>query len=150
MVSVKQVSRWCPACRQQIRWNQGVLSLQMGENFLNNHSVFDAGDHFGRTAAGTACLNVVMNTRPCHFVWVIAAQPFHGYSRVVGGVDTPRNDRFRWHCCRSGFLAERATNSKQRNRLTSCIYRCCLLWLIVCAGLIIPWSSVQVGAGPPF
>ena len=63
MVSAKQVGRWRPACRQQIRWNRGVLSLQMGENFLNNNSVFDAGDHFGRTAAGTACLNVVMNTR---------------------------------------------------------------------------------------
>ena len=58
MVSVKQVSRWRPACRQQIRWNQGVLSLQMGENLLNDRRVFDAGDHFHRAAAFTANLDV--------------------------------------------------------------------------------------------
>ena len=42
MVSAKQVGWRRPARRQQIRWNRGVFFLQMGENFLNHHWIFDA------------------------------------------------------------------------------------------------------------
>jgi hypothetical protein len=31
MVSAKQLGRWRPARRQQIRWNRGVLSLQVAQ-----------------------------------------------------------------------------------------------------------------------
>lgn len=58
MVSTKQVGRRRPACRQQILWNRGVLSLQMGENFLNNHWIFDAGDDFHCAAAFPAGFDV--------------------------------------------------------------------------------------------
>lgn len=56
MVSAKQLGRWRPACRQQIRWNRGVFSLQMSENLLNNHGIFDAGDDFHRAAHDTAAV----------------------------------------------------------------------------------------------
>ena len=58
MVSAKQLGRWRPARRQQIRWNRGVPSLQVGENFFNNHWIFDAGDNFHRAAAFPAGFDV--------------------------------------------------------------------------------------------
>ena len=42
MASAKQLGRWRPARRQQIRWNRGVHSLQMGENLFNDRRPFDA------------------------------------------------------------------------------------------------------------
>jgi hypothetical protein len=69
-MSAKQIRRWRPACRPQTRWIRGVLSLQMGENLLDNRRIFDAGkslprersECFGhdphRPTAGTAGFNV--------------------------------------------------------------------------------------------
>ena len=69
-MSAKQIRRWRPACGPQTRWIRGVLSLQMGENLLDDRWIFDAGNSlprelsecFGhdphRPTAGTAGFNV--------------------------------------------------------------------------------------------
>jgi len=57
-MSAKQIRRWRPACRPQTRWIRGVLSLQMGENLLDDRRIFDAGNDPHRPTAGTAGFNV--------------------------------------------------------------------------------------------
>ena len=57
-MSAKQIRRWRPACRPQTRWIRGVLSLQMGENLLDNRRIFDAGNDPHRPTAGTEGFNV--------------------------------------------------------------------------------------------
>jgi hypothetical protein len=49
MVSAKQLGRWRPARRQQIRWNRGVLSLQVGPDCLRSRvNVEPSGEAFNR------------------------------------------------------------------------------------------------------
>ena len=71
MVSAKQVGRRRPTFWPQTRWNRGVLSLQMGENLLNDHRVVDAGDDPHRPAAFPAGLDIdiehpLETLRPAH------------------------------------------------------------------------------------
>ena len=48
MVSAKQLDRWRPACRPQTCWRRGQLFLQMGENLINDHWIFNAGESLPR------------------------------------------------------------------------------------------------------
>ena len=57
-MSTEQTSRRCPAFRPQTCWRQGKLFLQMGENLINDHWIFNAGDDPHRPAAFTAGLDV--------------------------------------------------------------------------------------------
>ena len=85
-VSAKEVSRWRPTFRTQTRWNRGVYSLQMGENFLNNHWVLDAGNHFRRAAAFPAVFDV-----DTEYTFQ-ALRPGHGCP-LPGGVALPDSNR---------------------------------------------------------
>ena len=95
MVSAKQVGRRRPAFRQQTRCNRGILSLQMGENLLNDRRVFDAGDHFVCTAAGKVCLNVDIEDLRQPLRQDHNGAAHHSHFRAGEGVNTQMNDRFR-------------------------------------------------------
>ncbi len=62
MVSLRSVKparlRRCPAFGQQWGLYRKGFFIQVGEYLLDNYRIFNAGDHFDRTAAGTARLNV--------------------------------------------------------------------------------------------
>jgi len=58
MVSAKQVGRRRPAFRPQTCWRRGQLFLQMYENLVNDHWIFNAGDDPHCPAACAASLDV--------------------------------------------------------------------------------------------
>ena len=49
--------RRCPAVGQR-RWYGRRVQIQVGEYFLDDHRVFDAGDHFDGATAFTARFDV--------------------------------------------------------------------------------------------
>ena len=71
MASAKQTGRRCPAFRQQVRRLRGGFVVKVGEDLLDHHRVFDAGNDSERTGTFPAGLdvdveNALQSLRPGH------------------------------------------------------------------------------------